>query len=88
MSKIIHPASPTKDKVLRRLSIETEVLETLAMNDPNPSFGGYVFTVDVFNSETIYQLEKHSGSIILSMTEDVPEDDPVWEMAAKVLGIE
>lgn len=87
MSKVIHSASPTKDKVLRRLSIEAEVLETLAMNDPNPSFGGYVFTVCEYNCETIYELEKHSGSIKLSMTEDIPEDDPVWEMAAKVFGI-
>ena len=77
-----------KQKILLRLTHEASLLDALAMNDPNPSFGGYVFTVDVFNSETIYQLEKHSGSIILSMTEDVPEDDPVWEMAAKVLGIE
>ena len=76
-----------KQKILLRLTHEASLLDALAMNDPNPSFGGYVFTVEFWNQETIYQLEKHSGSIRLSMTEDIPEDDPVWEMAAKVFGI-
>jgi len=87
MSKMIHPTSPTKDKVLARLAIEADALQFLPPHKPNPSFGGYVFTTCEYNAEAIYELEKHSGSIKLSMTEDIPEDDPVWEMASKVLNI-
>ena len=78
------------------MSKKNAVLERLADKwekwNPSETFlpwhGDYVFTRDEVNEETIYELERRSGSIKLSMTEDIPEDDPVWEMAAKVLEIQ
>ena len=79
----------SKQKVLERFEREHDALVTLAREFPNPCFGGYVFTVEVWNGTSIYELEKvPHGSIRLSLTEDVPEDDEAWEMAAKCFGIE
>ena len=75
-----------KNAVLERLVDKWEKWDT--SETFLPWHGDYVFTRDEVNEETIYELERRSGSIKLSMTEDIPEDDPVWEMAAKVLGIE
>ena len=78
----------SKQKVLERFEREHDALVTLAREFPNPCFGGYVFTVEVWNAESIYELEKvPSGSIRLSLTKDTPEDDEAWEMAAKCFGI-
>ena len=78
----------SEQKVLERLERGHDALGTLAREFPNPCFGGDVFTVETWNGESIYELEKvTSGSIRLSLTKDTPEDDEAWEMAAKCFGI-